>query len=243
MSSTWESRERAAGPRSKSLPRRLDALLALTGEMRRLADVGTDHALLPAHAVLRGLCQHAVGVDLREQPLRAASETLSLLGVSDRVTLLRGDGLAALRQTTVDVVTLAGLSGRTLIAWCRGAPDVVGRLRRLVVQPNGHLRELRAWAYQSGMWLVDENICRERDRFFVSCAFAPATGPDPAYEGIGLALEHAFELGPWLLRRRDVESRESFAREHRRLQKLAAAGREQHRDRLAAYEAARHLIA
>ncbi|HTV18240.1 MAG TPA: tRNA (adenine(22)-N(1))-methyltransferase TrmK, partial [Polyangiaceae bacterium] len=113
--------ESRAGATPRSLPRRLEALLRLSPEVVCLADVGTDHALLPAHAVLRGVCQRAVAIDLREQPLLVASDTLALLGVSDRVALMRGDGLVALSGMPVDVVTIAGLSGRTIISWCRSA--------------------------------------------------------------------------------------------------------------------------
>jgi len=230
-------RPRAITPSPRALPRRLEVLLPLIGKVDCLADVGTDHALLPAHAVLRGVCQRAVAVDFREEPLRRASVTLSRLGVSDRIILLRGDGLAALEQTAVDVVVLAGLGGRTLLSWCRAAPGVIQRAQRLIVQPNRHLAELRAWAYSAGLWLIDENICREGERFFVSCAFAPGSGPDPAYAESALPLEHAFELGPWLVRRCVPEAVEHWGQEAVRIRELVAAGRVEHTARLAAYEA------
>lgn len=229
-------------PTPRTLPGRLDALLRLAGRGGCLADVGTDHALVPAHGVLRGVCERAIGVDLREQPLVGARATLAQLGVSDRVTLLRGDGLSALAGLPVDVVVMAGLSGRTMLAWCRAAPDVVGRVRRLVVQPNGELPELRAWAYAAGLWLVDESICREHGRLFVSCAFAPGAGPDPAYAGGELTLDQAFELGPWLVRRRAPEAGEHYARASARLGKLVAAGRTEHAPLLAAYMAGCRLL-
>lgn len=230
-------------PSTRQLPRRLEALLPLMGQVECLADVGTDHALLPAHAVLRGVCQRAVAVDFREEPLRRASETLLRLGVNDKVALVRGDGLAALEHTSFEVVVLAGLGGRTLLSWCRAAPEVIGRAKRLIVQPNRNLEEIRAWAYSSGLWLVDENICREGERFFSSCAFTPGSGPDPAYNECELSLEHAFELGPWLVRRRIPEAGEHWKQEATRLRTLVAAGRVEHAPRLAAFEAGRRLLA
>jgi len=232
----------APSPSTRTLPRRLEALLALTGKVGCLADVGTDHALLPAHAVLRGVCERAVAVDIREKLLIQARPTLALLGVSDRVTLLQGDGLAALAGTPVDAVVLAGLGGRTLLSWCRAAPDVVQRLQRLVVQPNRQLAELRAWAYGAGLWLVDESICVDHGRLFVSCAFVPASGPDPSYAECGVALEHAFELGPWLVRRRDPEALAHYARERGRVGKMVAGGATERSGQLAAYTAACRLL-
>ncbi|HTV25102.1 MAG TPA: hypothetical protein VMG12_40690, partial [Polyangiaceae bacterium] len=123
------------------------------------------------------------------------------------------------------------------------APDVVRRVQRLIVQPNRQLAELRAWAHGAGLWLVDENIEQQRGRFFVSCAFATGSGPDPAYVESALALEHAFELGPWLVRRRVPDAAEYYARERTRLASLMASGRSEYAAQHAAFAAGCRLFA
>ncbi len=227
----------------RALSRRLEALLDLSGPSTCLADVGTDHALLPAHAVLRGLAARAIAVDVLAAPLVHARATLARLGLTERVTVVQGDGFAPLGGHAVDVAVLAGLRGRTLLAWCRRAPHVVMSLRRLIVQPNGDLADVRAWAYGEGLWLVDETITWERGRCFVSCAFAPGRGPDPAYAGGDLSLAQAFELGPLLVRRRAAETGELYAREAARLEKLVAVGRADLEPELETYKRGRHLFA
>ncbi|MEO8900832.1 MAG: class I SAM-dependent methyltransferase [Polyangiaceae bacterium] len=216
---------------------RLEALLALLEPCRLLADVGTDHALLPAHAVLRGLAQRALAVDLREAPLRAAARTLAAWGVSDRVSLMRGDGLSALAGLNVDVVVLAGLSGATFVRWCAAAPEVVRSLERLVVQPNGHVASLRRHAHEHGLHLLDENTRLEGGRHFISCAFGPGLGkPDPAYESGALSLDEAFELGPLLFARRDPLALDYYQLQTRRISGMGARGRAEHATYLAAFE-------
>jgi len=227
----------------RALSRRLEALLDLAEPSTCLADVGTDHALLPAHAVLRGIAARAIAVDLRASPLVQARAMLARLGLAERVTVMRGDGLAPLVGHAVDVAVLAGLRGRTLLAWCRRAPRVVMSLRRLIVQPNGDLADVRAWAYAEGLWLVDEKITWERGRCFVSCAFAPGRGADPAYAGGGLSLAQAFELGPWLVRRRVAEAGELYAREAARFEKLVAVGRTDLLPDLETYKRGLHFFA
>lgn len=219
----------------RSLPRRLAALLPLVGQVGTLADIGTDHALLPAHAVLRGVCERAIAIDLRDAPLVSARANLSLLGVADRVTLRRGDGLAALANDRVDAVVLAGLGGRTFLDWMAAAPEVVRSIGRIVVQPNGQLAEIRAWARASGLWLLDESVCRAHGRFFVSCAFAPREGTDPAYTDLDAS--HAHELGPWLVRRRDPLTLALYTAQRARLDRLVRAGRTEHTSLRDAYAA------
>jgi tRNA (adenine22-N1)-methyltransferase len=227
----------------RRLPRRLLDLLDLAGTSTCLADVGTDHALLPAHAVLRGIAARAIAVDVREAPLVQARATLARFGLTERVMVKQGDGLEPLAGHAVDVAVLAGLRGVTFLAWCRRAPGVVMSLRRLVVQPNGDLAEVRAWAHGEGLWLVDEKITWERGRCFVSCAFEPGRGPDPAYVEGSLSLTQAFELGPWLVRRRALGADELYAQHVSRLEKLVAVGRSDLQPELDAYKLGRELLA
>lgn len=219
-----------------ALSARLEALLALVGRARVLMDIGTDHALLPSYAAVRGICERAIGVDVRPEPLRRAERTLRTLGVEGKVTLTLGDGLGAVRDPEGTTVVMAGLSGRTMLSWCEKELETVRKLDKLVVQPNGHLPSLRAWAYASGLWLLDEKICEERDRFFVSCAFARGDGRDPAYEGLPVSVEAGFELGPWLVRRHDPLAQESYQRERRRLAALLGLGLAEHRHLFTMYD-------
>lgn len=220
-----------------ALKSRFEALLQLLVPCRLLADVGTDHALVPAHAVLRGLAESALAVDLRAAPLHAAARRLSALGVGERVRLIQGDGLLSLVGLNADVVVLAGLTGATFVNWCLAAPEVVHGLTRLVVQPNGNHSSLRRYAYERGLHLVDEDIRVQGGRHFITCAFVPgANKRDPAYDDAALPLEQAFELGPRLVARRDPLALDYYALQARRLSALIPGGRAEHVVSLRAFE-------
>ncbi len=226
-----------------ALSRRLASLLDLVEPCQLLADVGTDHALVPAHAVLRGVAERALGVDVRSAPLRAAERTVSALAVGERVELVLGDGLVPLRGRGVDCLVLAGLSGETFIGWCEQSPSVLAGLERLVVQPNRQLREVRRWAFEAGWHLLAENVCEERGRFFVSSAFGPGVGiPDPLYERGELPPERAFELGLRLVERGGPVVVDYYEARKARLGQLVAAGRLEHGAALAATEAALKIV-
>ncbi len=137
---------------------------------------------------------------------------------------------------------LAGLSGRTFVGWCEAAPDVLARVRRVVIQPNGHLTLVRRWAYENGLGLVDECATEDGGRHFVTCSFEPrafeqrSSGPDPLYTRSSVSLEAAFELGPWLLERQDPIARDLYEKERRRLRPLAARGGAEHQALLEIYD-------
>ena len=63
------------------LPPRLEAIAQLVPEGCRLADVGTDHGLLPVRLLENGVIQSAVASDLRPGPLSAAKNNARIAGV------------------------------------------------------------------------------------------------------------------------------------------------------------------
>lgn len=186
-----------------SLSARLKAVLGLLEPCQRLADVGTDHGLIPIAAVEHGLARHAIAADLREAPLRVAQKNVERSAMLERVSLLRADGIAPLLGREVDAVVMAGVSGKLMVRLCEAAPEVVAGLEQLVLQPNKDVARVRAWALVNGFHLRDERMVHERGRFFVVCAFAPRPGADPAYALAAFSEASLCSVGPHFLRRRD----------------------------------------
>jgi tRNA (adenine22-N1)-methyltransferase len=185
------------------LSRRLECALSLLQPCALLADIGTDHALLPIAAVRRGVARRAIASDLRETPLSGARAQIERAGVADRVTALQGDGLVGVQHRGVDAVVIAGMSGDSMLRMLEAAPHVLAHLSQLIIQPNQNANELRAWARRHDWHLQDEQMLEERGQFFVVCAFAPRTGDDPAYSMPGWTEAALFEVGPHLLARQD----------------------------------------
>jgi tRNA (adenine22-N1)-methyltransferase len=178
-------------------------VLGLLQPCALLADVGTDHALVPIAAVCRGVAERAIASDLREAPLSGARAQIERAGVADRVIALQGDGLVGVQQRGVDAVVIAGMSGDSMIRMFEAAPHVLANLGQLILQPNQNANKLRAWARRHGWHLQAEQMLEERGQFFVVCAFTPGTGDDPAYSVPGWTETALFEVGPHLLARQD----------------------------------------
>jgi tRNA (adenine22-N1)-methyltransferase len=204
-------------PLAPVLSRRLECVLSLVRPCALLADVGTDHALLPVAAVCRGVTQRAIATDLREAPLAGARAHIARMGVTDRVVALRGDGLATVLHRGVDAVVMAGMSGDSMLRICEAAPQVLATVEQLIVQPNQNVYEVRAWALRSGWHLRDEQMLEERGQFFVVCAFARSSGADPAYRVEGWTVEALCSIGPHFLTRKDAVALRWFERQRARV--------------------------
>ena len=221
---------------------RLDAILSLLRPCRLLADVGTDHGLVPVLAVQRGLAERAVAADLREAPLEVARRKIADANVGDRVTTLQGDGLLALEKQGVDAVVLAGMSGGLMQRLCEAAPDVLRDVKQLVIQPNKDAEVMRAWAREHGWHVRDESMLQTRGRFFVVCAFVRGSGTDPAYDLAGWTKAALLSIGPLLALRKDAVALRYCEAQRARLADLVAEGIAGYEPELAGFETACELM-
>ena len=96
-----------------NLSRRLSTLLELLPPVPFLADVGSDHAYLPAAAILSGKALAAQAIDNKEGPFARMEKTRAALGLEGRLFLSLSSGLDDLDPLARTVV-LAGMGGELI---------------------------------------------------------------------------------------------------------------------------------
>ena len=146
---------------------RLRLAADLVPEGARLADVGTDHAYLPACLLMEGKIPSAIAADLREGPLSRARETAAEYGCGERMAFRLCDGLSGIRPEEADAVVIAGMGGETIAQILEAAPWVRTRGIPLVLQPMSSLPELRKWLGQHGYAIAKEQLAREGETLYV----------------------------------------------------------------------------
>ncbi len=223
---------------AQPLSRRLECVLELVPPCVVLADVGTDHARLPVAAVCRGVAERAIAADLREAPLRGARAHIDQAGVADRVVVVQGDGLHAVRHLGVEAVVMAGMSGDAMLRMFEAAPDVLAWMEHLTLQPNQNVCAVRAWALRSGWHLRDERLLEERGQFFVVCALQRSEGEDPAYSVPGWTQAALCSIGPRLLTGKDAVALRWFERQRARVARWVERDSDRLRPELDVLEAA-----
>ena len=95
--------------------RRLAAAAQLVRGGGSIADIGTDHAYLPAFLILTGKCTRALACDIGKGPLLSAERALRRLGLTEKIGLRLSDGLAEVSPEEADEIAVCGMGG-TLIA-------------------------------------------------------------------------------------------------------------------------------
>ena len=150
----------------------LSPRLSMVGELvpvgARLADVGTDHAYLPAALILEGKIPWAVAADLRRGPLDRARTTVREYGLTGKAAFRLCDGLTGIRPDEVDAVAVAGLGGETIAAILSAAPWVRERDLPLILQPMSSFPDLRGWLQSNGFTIAEERLAREGDTLYTA---------------------------------------------------------------------------
>lgn len=140
----------------------------LVPEGARLADVGTDHAYLPAALILEEKIPWAVAADLRRGPLDRARATVRACGLAGRVAFRLCDGLTGIRPDEVDAVAIAGMGGETIAAILGAAPWTREGDVPLILQPMSSMSDLREWLRNNGFRIEEERLAREGDMIYTA---------------------------------------------------------------------------
>lgn len=144
---------------------RLAAIAARVPAGSRLADIGTDHAYLPAYLILEGTIPSAVASDVNRGPLDRGRETAKLAGVEEKIGFRLSDGLRGLREDEADVIVIAGMGGELISRILSEAPWTRDKL--LLLQPMTGQPELRQWLNGNGYRIEGETVVREGEKLYV----------------------------------------------------------------------------
>ena len=171
----------------------------------RIVDVGTDHAYIPIWLLQRDPKATAIATDIRPGPLSRAQADAERYGVAERLTLLLCDGLALCASESVDTVILAGMGGETMISILAAALWTLSK--RLILQPQTKLSELRQWLSSHGYAITDASLVHDNGRLYL--VWLVSAGDMPPFHGVDEAL----------LRKRDTLLKPYLEEQIKRLRK------------------------
>ena len=136
----------------------------------RLADIGTDHALLPTMLVSEGRCPSAIASDIKVGPVAAATRTVETANLTDTVSVRLGDGLSTVSPEETDDIVIAGMGGETIAAILEAAPWTKNERYRLILQPMTRAEKLRRYLYENGFSIECEAVVHDgRHWYTVLC--------------------------------------------------------------------------
>lgn len=131
-----------------------------------VADIGTDHAYLPAALILNGTCSRALACDLRRGPLSNAQKTVEAFGIADKVTLRLSDGFDKIEPFEADDFVLCGMGGTLMTQLISRTDWLKDESKRLILQPQSHAEDVRKYFAENGFEIITEDACEDSGKLY-----------------------------------------------------------------------------
>lgn len=148
-----------------TLSKRLQCLADKVEKGSIAADVGTDHGYIPAWLIQQGICERVIASDIKSGPLQSAINTAKNAGVDDKIDFRLCAGLDRYASDEFDVAIIAGMGGETIISILEAAPWT--KNKKLIIQPQSKLPELRLWMYENGFVINDAHLIYDTGRIYL----------------------------------------------------------------------------
>ncbi len=148
------------------LDRRLQTVADLVRDGSRVADIGTDHALLPCALVSAGRCPCAIASDIRVGPTEAARKTVKAAGLETSVSVRLGSGLQTVSPDEADDIVIAGMGGETIAEILSDASWIKDEHYRLILQPMTRPERLRRFLFDNGFSTETETVVKDGRRHY-----------------------------------------------------------------------------
>ncbi len=213
-----------------NLSKRLQMVASLVPEDMIVADIGTDHAMLPIALIESGNNPYCIATDVKEGPLAQAGNRLSQVDEEISCCIERRlcDGLSGIEPGEADCVVLAGMGGE-LIKQILSQTNVrdLG-VSCMVLQPQSAIKEVREFLRKERFTIEAERITLEDGKFYpamrvatagkeaqpyAACTKVLAEVTANAVEAVSVSLRY----GPLLLQEKNMVLREFVYRDKDRI--------------------------
>jgi tRNA (adenine22-N1)-methyltransferase len=175
----------------------------------RLADIGSDHALLPTYLAQAGIITYAVAGEVNPGPLDAAAKQVKEAGLQHVIQVRGGNGLAVIEPNEVDIITIAGMGGSLIATILEEGKLKLSGVQKLILQPNVGEEQVRRWLVEQGWFLAAEAIMEEDGKIYEILTAVRTTEaeslnwglyqPRELSEEVKADRERLLQMGPYLL--------------------------------------------
>lgn len=159
-----------------------------------VADIGTDHALLPILLIENKTCPKVYACDVAKGPLMAAKTNIRKAGLSELIPTVLSDGLKNV-PADADACIIAGMGCMTAVEILEASFGCLSHKKQIIVEVNRDTIKMRAWISDHHFTMEDEAYICDRDHDYIVLSFSPK-------EHVSYTKEELI-IGPILIQRKD----------------------------------------
>lgn len=198
-----------------NLSERLKMVANYVDQGARLADIGSDHAYLPAYLALKGQLAYGVAGEVVRGPYENACHEVRAHGLEDVITVRLADGLAAIEASDeIDTITICGMGGTLITEILKAHPEKLANHPKLILQPNIGEKNVRMWLQANGYQIDAEELLTEDGHLYeiIVATYQPANLKELSIEDL--------EFGPFLRQRKGSIFQEKWTSQRAKLQRI-----------------------
>jgi tRNA (adenine22-N1)-methyltransferase len=175
----------------------------------KIADIGSDHALLPAYLAQQKRISKAVAGEINPGPFKAASRQVTESLLESIIDVRLGNGLEVIEADEVDVITIAGMGGALIAEILESGKEKLSGVSLLILQPNVGEYNVRSWLLNYNWILINEQILEEDGKIYEILFAVPEKLANSSNEqlykeqllqdGVSVDRELLLKMGPYLI--------------------------------------------
>lgn len=147
---------------ARHLSDRLVRVAKFVPKNARLADIGSDHAYLPAYLAINKIISYAVAGEVAKGPYENAVTEINTERLDHMIMPRLANGLKAIKlDDNIDTITIAGMGGPLIKDIFTADLEKLTGVRRLIIQPNVGQKLIREWLMDHSYQIIDEDIVED----------------------------------------------------------------------------------
>lgn len=146
--------------------RRLEEIINLVEDNSIVADIGTDHGIVPYELIKSNKAKKVIASDISEKSLDKLREKLDYLDEPEKIILNVSDGLDNLNEYQVDTIIISGIGGNLIVDILNKNIDVAKSANCLILGANNSLSVLRKFLHDNSFEIIEEVDLFENDKYY-----------------------------------------------------------------------------
>lgn len=155
------------------LSNRLKMNVSLVPKGTFVADIGCDHGYAAIELISKEIACHVIAMDIRKGPLQRAKENIEKAGLSDIIECRLSDGMEKLNQGEADTLLIAGMGGTLIIHILEARPELLHRMKSLVLQPQSQIELVRHFLHKHNFEIQKEKMVCEDGKYYTALFAVP----------------------------------------------------------------------
>lgn len=145
---------------------RLNEIFNLVDKNSIVADIGTDHGIIPIMLSKFNLAKKIIATDISENSLNKLKEKLKQNDNINNIETRVSDGLNSFFEYEIDTIIISGMGGILIKDILNTNLDIAKAAETLILSPNNSLDVVRKFLTNNNFKIIDEKDVFENSKYY-----------------------------------------------------------------------------